>query len=306
MVLFSYSKWGYQSQSRSWKTEDTEVDLSDRVCVVTGANSGIGFATAKELTRKGATVVLVCRDREKGERALAEILMVSRNKSVSLELTDLSSQKEIRELAERLARFEKIDVLIHNAGIMTDKRELSPDGIEKTFATNVLAGFLLTNLLLPQLKKAPQARVIQVSSGGMYTQKIVLQDLEYRRFYNGSIAYARSKRAQVILTELYAERLRKTSITFNSMHPGWVATPGVARSMPRFNRFFGPILRTPEQGADTVVWLAIAPKLAKASGKFWFDRKSRGTIFFQNTKNSLFERRGLWKKCAQMTGSDVT
>ena len=182
-------------------------------------------------------------------------------------------------------------------------RALSPDGIELTFATNVLGPFLLTNLLLPLLERSAPARIINVSSGGMYTQRIRVDDLQSARGeFDGATAYARAKRAQVILTELWARRLEGSGVVVHAMHPGWADTPGVETSLPRFYRLTRPLLRTPEQGADTIVWLGAADEPGRSTGRFWHDRRPRPTHLLPWTRETRQEREQLWARCAQLSG----
>jgi dehydrogenase/reductase SDR family protein 12 len=192
---------------------------------------------------------------------------------------------------------------VNNAGVLPATRTMSPNGIELTFATNVLGPFLLTNLLLPLLKRSAPARIINVSSGGMYTQRITVDDLQSERGeFDGPTAYARTKRAQVILTELWAKRLDGRGVVVHAIHPGWADTPGVKASLPRFYRVTRPLLRTPEQGADTIVWLGAADQPGRRSGLFWHDRRPRPTHLLPWTKETRHEREQLWAQCVQLSG----
>jgi dehydrogenase/reductase SDR family protein 12 len=210
----------------------------------------------------------------------------------------------VRQFAERCtAQAERLDVLVNNAGVLPSTRALSPDGIELTFATNVLGPFLLTNLLLPLLERSAPARIVNVSSGGMYTQRIRVDDLQNQRGeFDGATAYARAKRAQVILTELWARRLEGSGVVVHAMHPGWADTPGVETSLPRFYRLTRPLLRTPEQGADTIVWLGAADEPGRSTGLFWHDRRPRPTHRLPWTRDTRQEREQLWARCAQLSG----
>jgi len=217
---------------------------------------------------------------------------------------DLSDIQSVRRFAERFsAQAERLDVLVNNAGVLAARREVSRDGIELTFATNVLGPFLLTNLLLPLLERSAPARIINVSSGGMYTQRIRVDDLHSERGeFDGPTVYARTKRAQVILTEMGAKRLEGRGVVVHAMHPGWADTPGVETSLPRFYRLTRPLLRTPEQGADTIVWLGAADEPARSTGLFWHDRRPRPTHLLPWTRESQQEREQLWAQCAQLSG----
>ncbi|MCB1308976.1 MAG: SDR family NAD(P)-dependent oxidoreductase, partial [Leptospiraceae bacterium] len=258
-VVFGYDRIGYLTRRAFWNPADTDVDLTGRVCLVTGANSGLGRATAEGLAARGAQTHLVCRNAASGEQARMEIRTATGNPDVHLHLVDLSQQRAIRDFCDAFARRQsRLDVLINNAGLLLNEREVSPDGIEMSLAVNVLAGHMLIGLLLPLLKNAPQARVINVSSGGMYAVGLRTQDRQYEQEpYDGVRAYAHTKRAQVVLTELYAEHPGTEGILFFSMHPGWADTAGVQRSLPTFRMLTRPVLRTAEQGADTILWLAV-------------------------------------------------
>jgi NAD(P)-dependent dehydrogenase (short-subunit alcohol dehydrogenase family) len=307
-VLLSYTRIGYALRQGMWCATDIDVDMTGKTCIVTGANSGLGFVTALQLAALGASVTMVARDAVRSQSARAEVIARTENPNVYLDVVDLSSLDAVHHFATRfLDREERLDVLINNAGVLLPQRKLSVDGIELSFATNVLGPFLLMSLLIPLLEQSTPARVIFVSSGGMYTQKLDVDDLqsEWKEF-NGTVAYAQHKRAQVILTELWAERLTGTGVTVNAMHPGWVDTPGVRRSLPTFWKVMRPFLRTPAQGADTIIWLAVAPRLDSESGKFWFDRRQRETHKLARTVSSPQDRQRLWDKCVRLGGlSDI-
>ena len=300
----SYCAPGYRLRRRSWSDPEIAVDLSGRVCVITGANSGIGRATAEALAVRGAHVVLVCRNEIRGRAAQAEIRrVVGHEACVSLELCDLSSMEAVESLAHRLlAQYPRLDVLINNAGVLLPERRVTADGLELGFATNVLSGFLLTWRLRERLAALGGGRIIHVTSGGMYTQKLRVDDLQWeRRAFDGVVAYAQNKRAQVILNELWTHHL-PPNVTTNCMHPGWAATPGVKSALPRFDKALAGWLRDREQGADTVVYLAASPDVAEASGKLFFDRAVRKTHLFPTTRSSAEDRSTLWQQCCALAG----
>jgi NAD(P)-dependent dehydrogenase (short-subunit alcohol dehydrogenase family) len=175
--------------------------------------------------------------------------------------------------------------------------------MELTLATNLAGPFLLTNLLVSLLLRSAPARVVNVSSGGMYAERIRPADLEYERgTYRGASAYARTKRGQVVLTEMWAERLAGTGVVVHAMHPGWVGTAGVEQSLPTFNRLMKPFLRTVAQGADTIAWLATAPEPALSTGRFWFDRDVVPTHWSRSTRERPGEREALWEALSRLTG----
>nr|KJB66221.1 hypothetical protein B456_010G133600 [Gossypium raimondii] len=222
----------------------------------------------------GATVYMVCRNKEKGETALSKIQSSTGNPNVHLEVCDLSSISEIKSFASRFSSKDvPVHVLVNNAGLMEQKRVTTSEGFELNFAVNVLGTYATTELMLPLLEIAsPDARVITVSSGGMYTTPLT-SDLQFSDGkFSGAEQYARNKRVQVALTEKWAEMYKNKGIGFYSMHPGWAETPGVAKSLPDFNKWLSGKLRTSEEGADTVIWLALQPKEKLVSGGFYFDR----------------------------------
>jgi NAD(P)-dependent dehydrogenase (short-subunit alcohol dehydrogenase family) len=302
-ILFSFDRTGFLLHRTQFRADDLAVDLSGRVCLVTGANSGLGQATATALARLGADVWLLCRDAERGEAALAEMRRATRSRRLHLELVDLARQSSVREFARRFTE-PRVDVLVHNAAVLPDARATTEDGIELALATNLIGPFLLTQLLLPRLRLAPAARVILVSSGGMYTQPLVVDELLAPRKgeFDGVAQYARTKRAEVVLAELWAERLNGTNMTVNSMHPGWADTPAVRTSLPRFHRVMRPLLRSAEEGADTIVWLAACPRIEGMTGLFWFDREPRRTHYVPWTRESAAERERLWQVCCELSG----
>jgi len=195
-----------------------------------------------------------------------------------------------------------LDVLIHNAGVLPATRTETGEGHEVTLATHVLGPVLLTECLLPILARSDDPRVILMSSGGMYTQSLPVDDPEYRAGrYSGATAYARTKRIQVALTPILARRWAAQHVSVYSMHPGWADTPGVAASLPGFRRLTGPILRTPEQGADTAVWLA-ATNPAQPTGRFWHDRRPRGEHYLPLTHYDDRDLEVVWRYCAEAIG----
>lgn len=253
--------------------------MNGKICVVTGANSGIGKETAIGLARKGATVIAVCRDKSRGEAAVAEIKAASGNPNVSLMLCDLSSQASIRAFAAELTgAHPKIDVLVNNAGAIMAKRVLSEDGIELTFALNHLGYFLLTNLLLDTLKASAPSRIINVSSEASRMGKMDFSDLENRRFAPMR-AYGRSKLANVLFTTALARRLAGTGVTVNAVHPGAVAT-NFGKEWLRgplgwlLGKLFTRFGLSAAEGAETSIYVASAPELGGVSGEYFVKKKS--------------------------------
>jgi len=249
--------------------------MQGKVCVVTGANSGIGKATAMGLAQMGATVVIVCRDQAKGEGAQHEIKEKSGNDGIDLMLTDLTSQASIRQLAENIQqRYQQVHVLINNAGGVNLTRRETSDGLEATFAVNYLAPFLLTNLLLDKLKASSPARIVIVSSESHQAGYIKMDDLELEKGYRLMRAYGQSKLALVLFTYELARRLQGTGVTANCLHPGFVATNigqngvgSIGRSIVKL--IFSRLGISPEEGAKTSIYLASSPEIEGVTGKYF-------------------------------------
>jgi retinol dehydrogenase 12 len=253
-----------------------QTDLSGRVALVTGANSGMGRETARELARMGARVILACRSQQRGEAAANDIVQTTGRTSVTVMQVDLSSPASVRALADAVVeRFPKLDVLVNNAAVSLGVREVTPDGFERHWATNVLCPHLLTTLLLPALEASGHGRIVTVSTvaaGGLD-----LADTQWeRRPYKGTGAYRASKQAARMLTWALAERLRGTPVTANADSPGYVLTD--------LTRNVGGLLKvlvlltswraqTPLDGADTTIWLAASPEVEGVTGKFWKNRR---------------------------------
>ncbi len=288
-----FTRFGYDCRKHGFS--DFGQAMEDRTVVITGATSGLGLSAARSLAGLGARVVLVGRNPDKAESARRDVVAASGNKNVAVQLADLGLMSEVRALAGRLLETEaSIHVLVNNAAILPTEREVTSEGLEQTFATDLLSPYLLTELLLPRLRASTPARVVNVLSGGMYLSGLEVDDLEYRNGeFNGSRAYARAKRALMVLTEQWAEEWHDSGVTVNAMHPGWADTPGVVDSLPGFHLLMKPLLRSPEQGADTIVWLAAAPSAAHSSGGFYLDREPHVTTVFPGTGGAARQRREL-------------
>ena len=292
-VILSFDRLGFARHARRFSPADLAVDLAGRVCLVTGGNAGLGRATALALARRGATVRLLCRDPARGEATRDELRGLTGNPHIELDVVDVSESSSVRALVER-QRLAVVDVLVHNAGVLPTTRELTTDGLERCFATHVVGPQRLTRLLEPALRASRDARVVFVSSGGMYTQRLSLDDLAWaRRPYDGVAAYAQTKRMQVILAARWASELATSSVSVHAMHPGWADTRSVELSLPRFHKLMRPLLRTPEQGADTIVWLA-ARNPAPPSGRLWFDRAAVRAHYLPWTREPVADRERLW------------
>ncbi len=282
-VAGSFTRIGYAVRSRLLPEfgPGTRQPLAGRTVLITGATSGIGLAAATRLAAGGASVHFLARGRDRAERARAQIAAATRSAArpgtISYGLADLDDLAEVRAFAaEFAAGADRLDVLIHNAGAIHPDHRRSARGDELTVAGQLIAPFLLTHLLIGLLGRSAPSRVITVSSGGMYTQPLDLAGLDPDpASYRGVTMYARVKRAQVALSAEWARRTAGRGIGFHAMHPGWVRTPGITAALPAFSRLAGPLLRTPDQGADTIVWLAGADPAGLGSGQFWHDRRPR-------------------------------
>ena len=258
--------------------------LQNKIIVITGANSGIGFATALALAKQGATIASVCRNADRGNMALKAISAVAAA-SPRLFIADLSSQASIRELAENLhEQLPRIDVLINNAGAAFAKREYTVDRIEKTFAINHLAPFLLTNLVLGLLRQSSEARIVNVVTGMFPSLPASFWDnLQSEKSYGQFAAYRLSKVGQVLFTYELARRLDRTSITVNCVHPGPVKTQFTQKAggfLSVMSRILRPIMKSPEAGARTPIFLAAAPEVARITGGFFMNCKQKKTAAF--------------------------
>ncbi|HEU4975245.1 MAG TPA: SDR family NAD(P)-dependent oxidoreductase [Baekduia sp.] len=302
-VVPGYTSAGYRIRRHLWDAGDLR-PMDGKTVLVTGATSGLGLAAAEGFARLGASVRLLARSEERGERARAAVVDATGNRGVRVCRCDVSDLRDVRDFAARFTAEEpRLDVLVNNAGVLPPERTVTADGNELALATNVLGPFLLTNLLIQLLTQSAPARVINVSSGGMYTQRLHVEDLQSATGkYDGTTVYARTKRAQVVLTELWARRLAGTGVVVHAMHPGWADTPGVASSLPRFHRLVGPLLRSTDEGADTIVWLGAAAEPGESSGGFWHDRRRRPTHRVPWTKESPEDRERLWRECERLTG----
>jgi NAD(P)-dependent dehydrogenase (short-subunit alcohol dehydrogenase family) len=295
-VIGVFDRLGFRRHQRAFRAADLAVSLEGRCCLVTGGNAGLGKATALALAERGAHVRLLCRDAGRAAAARDEIRRVTGNAAVAADLVDVADLAAVRRYVAG-ADLATVDVLVHNAGVLPAERILTADGLELTFATHVAGPHLLTRLLERPLRAAADARVVFVSSGGMYTQRLSLDDVGWeRRAYDGVKAYAQTKRMQVILARAWADAFAGSAVSAYSMHPGWADTAGVRTSLPRFHALTRAILRTPAEGADTIVWLAVK-RPAPPAGGFWFDREERGTHYLPWTREQAAERDRLWALC---------
>ena len=280
-----------------------EVSLAGKVCMVTGATSGIGKVAARELAQRGAEVVVVGRNEARCEATVSQIRQQTANPSVEFLLADLSSQQEVRRLAREFeSRYPRLDVLVNNAGAIMLSRRESVDGIEMTLALNHLAYFLLTNLLLDTLKSSAPARIVNVSSNSHERAKLDFDDLQNRRRYWGFRAYAWSKLENILFSYELARRLEGTGVTVNALHPGLVGTNFLAN-----NGALGRLLKmlvvikgiSPERGARTSIYLASSPELETVTGRYFFQEQEVPSSSASYDEDAA---RRLWQLSAEMTG----
>ncbi len=252
------------------------MDLKDKICIITGATSGIGRETAKELARKGAVLVLPIRDSLKGDILKDEILEQVPEAKLDLMHCDLASFASIREFATAFKKkYKNLHVLINNAGIWETKRNLTSDGIEKNFAVNHLAPFLLTNLLLNSLKASAPSRIINVASDAHKQGKINFSDLEFEKKYSSLGSYAQSKLANILFTKKLSQKLKGTGVTANCLHPGVVST-NLFDKMPKILLgIMNLFMISPQKGAQTSVYLATSPEVENVSGEYFAKSKNK-------------------------------
>lgn len=271
-----WTKLGYEAAEPRFDLSDTDVDCTGRHCLITGGNKGIGYSAAYQLAKRGAVLHLVCRDMVSAKQSRSIIVSETGNDKIFLYELDLSKPRKVVDFCEQFVRDQdQLHILINNAGVMVHERNVDEDGIEYNFAVNTLAMHLMVTAFVPLLQRSEDSRVISVSSGGMYLVKLDPFDLSHENMqpFLGNLVYSQNKRQQVVLTLNYAQNFDK--IHFSCMHPGWVDTLAVRTSLPQFYEAYKDKLRTPEQGADTIVWLAVSKKATTyPSGLFFQDRES--------------------------------
>jgi dehydrogenase/reductase SDR family protein 12 len=304
-----YSAIGPALRRRWWADDPDPQSLVGRHVVVTGGSSGLGRAAATGIARLGAVVHLVGRDADRLRESADLIRRDVPDAQLHEEVCDVSDLDSVRTYAAALSNdVDALHAIVHDAGVMPPRRTETPQGHELALATHVIGPLLLTELLREALAAAEAPRVVIVSSGGMYSAPLdssIGDDIEYERgTYEGIRAYARTKRLQVTLAELMARRYADDGIAVHSMHPGWADTPGITDSLPRFAKIVGPILRTAEQGADTIVWLTASSAATRSSGRFWSDRRPRSTYYLPGRADDPDARRSIWAYVLDAAGID--
>ncbi|MGB1319025.1 MAG: SDR family oxidoreductase, partial [Flavobacteriales bacterium] len=281
-----------------------------KTVVITGGNAGIGKATAIALAKKGAEIVITSRSEDKAKAAIAEIKSASGNENLSYVLVDLNSQASVRKAAEELkTKCPKIDVLINNAGCYVSEKTINQDGLEMQFATNHIGHFLLTNLLLDNVKAADKSRIVNLASiAHKFTRELDFDDLNYeKKEYGGWDSYSRSKFCNILFTNELAKRLEGTGITANAVHPGGVRTEIAEKNANWFTKLgwivMKPFMITVEKGAATSIYLASSPKVEGESGGYWVKSKKH----FSNRPSQDPElAKALWKKSEELVGQEFS
>ena len=302
-VVGSFSRPGYLARRALFGWADPGPGtLADRTVLITGPTSGLGRATAEAFAQAGARVILVGRNAARLQRVRGELIERTGEDRYPIVVADMSDLASVRAAVTEISRSEsKLDVLVDNAGAIHEQRTETADGLEATFATMVAGPFALIDGLLPRLEASGDGRVISVVSGGMYLQPLPLDDLQFEQGdFNGTLAYARAKRASTALVREWSRRYQGR-VRFFAMHPGWADTPGLAESLPGFYGFMGPLLRSPAEGADTIVWLATADPSEAPDGRLYLDRRPRPFDRIRSTRLSAAQRRLLWDRVVAMT-----
>jgi dehydrogenase/reductase SDR family protein 12 len=306
-IVPSFTRLGPLIRSRlfAWRAPRPGA-LTGRTALVTGATGGLGRATATGFARLGARVVLVGRDAGKLEALAADLREEHGEDRFPVVVADLSRLAGVRRAVSEVRAAEtRLDIVVDNAGAIFPSRSTSDDGTESSLALMAVGPFALVGSLLPLLRASDDARVIAVTSGGQYTQPLDLDDLDGERLeYNGPRFYARAKRAQATLVREWARRLGPDGPTVVSMHPGWAETPGLSDSLPTFSKLLGPLLRSPDEGIDTIVWLATADRDEVEPGALYLDRRPRPFDRVPWTRLGAAERRRLWDAVVERTGGE--
>jgi len=293
-IVASFTKIGFDVRSRVGDWGNQPPSLSGQTAIVTGSTSGIGRATAERLLALGADVIVTSRSADGADEAAEQLNAATSTSShrrgsatgLALDTSSFSSIRTFVDAVERVS--ESVEMIAHNAGALSDEYQTDDRGVELTLSSHLVGPYLLTKLLEPKLSHG--ARVIFMSSGGMYTQGLDVQRIEMSESdYKGAVAYARAKRGQVeMVTHLGPKWAPR--IALQAMHPGWVDTPGVDSGLPGFGKIMGPLLRTADQGADTMVWLAAGAAAQEDPGQFWLDRSPRRTAYLPGTQTTAKER----------------
>lgn len=303
-IVGSFSKLGFAARDKLHGLDPVDADLTGQRALITGGTSGIGRAVAAGLMGLGADVVITSRSADRADQTAseleAEVEVGGSARGLALDTADYDS---VRDAARAIEAGPALDMLCHNAGALTDTYSTNAQGMEMTLASHLVGPYLLTNELRDHM--VPGARVIWMSSGGMYTRGLEVDRIEMpEKVYRGAIAYAQAKRGQVEMVTYLGPKWAP-DVVMHAMHPGWVDTPGVEQGLPGFRKITGPILRSPEQGADTMVWLAATGAEGAEPGQFWLDRRARSTSYLPGTGTDDAERQKLieWLDLVTLPGA---
>ena len=284
--LVSFSAIGYRARALTWRA--LQADFTGQTWIVTGATGGIGRAVVEGATRRGATVLALARSREKLDALVRGTAGPGRVIPVAVDLSLVADTR--RAAAEIVSQGTRVDVLVNNVGLLLDDLSTTAEGFETSYATNLLTHWVLTEALLQGAALAPQATVIEMSSGGMYNAPLTLDYMGMKdpRKYNGVYAYAVHKRGQAALVKYWQARHGTGGLRCYVMHPGWADTDGVKTAMPNFRRRLRTVLRNSAKGADTALWLAATRPAGEGAEAFWFDRAPRAAHAFPHTVTSKY------------------
>ena len=302
-LVLGYTRIGPAVRQRWWPDDLTPSMLTGRHVLLTGGGSGIGRAAARQLGVLGATVHLLGADAAQLRTVQAELGVEAPSGTYLTEVCDVADLPTVAAFAvDFAARVPQLHALVHCAGTKSAERKETAQGHELTLATHVLGPHLLTRHLVGALSADGDGRVIWVTSGGMYATSLRDDDPQFRvDKYSGNVAYSRTKRMQQVLAELWVDELGERPVVSHSMHPGWVDTPGVRTLLPKFRALTLPLIRSADQGADTIVWLAASPLPAQTSGRLWSDRRVRPTMYGPSGRESEQRRARFWYFCQRCT-----
>mmetsp|Transcript_9877 Transcript_9877/g.24673 ORF Transcript_9877/g.24673 Transcript_9877/m.24673 type:complete len:325 (-) Transcript_9877:380-1354(-) len=298
----NFTKDGFIRQSAHFDQSVMAKRLDGKVCLVTGANQGLGLQTSEELAARGAHLYMVCRNAQRGQEAVEAVKAKTGNQNVHLKVCDVSSLESCASLAKELEG-QPVHVLVNNAGVLIHERQKSADGYDINFATNTLGCFVLTLLLEKNLQQSAASKVVFVSSGGALKEPLDTKNLQNEDLssYDGIVAYSRDKRRQIALAERFAERWKGSNVFSYSMHPGWAATEGVRTALPGFSKYYADKMRDVKMGADTIVWLCLQDDSKLENGGFYLDRQPQSKhLRWGGTQYTPQQVDQLWDKLTMM------
>ena len=303
-VVLGYTQIGYRLRRHRWSPPPHGAVAGRRV-LVTGATSGIGRAAAARLAALGASVHVLGHNTDRAAAALAWLREQVPDGDFHLEQCDVSSLADVQNFCRDFTdRVPRLDALVHDAGVFSERRRETDEGHEYTLAAHVLGPHLMTRLVTPLLVAGRRPQVVFMTSGGAYARPLADDDLEFTRgTYSGASAYARTKRMEIVLAGIWADRFRGDGVGVHLVHPGWVDTPGVRTFLTTFRLLTAPAIRTPAQGADTLVWLLATDDVQPVTGGLWHDRQVRPEHYRPGTRETPEQRQRLWEFCEAAVGA---